>query len=101
MSLQTNLKQDVCTDATTLCVPTENLKASFMPPACTGQGLLGGLTNQTYTGVCLSKCLHFSFIQQLGIGQGNCDNIHLCAPCTNPLTGQPTGAPGCPNTPPS
>lgn len=34
--------------------------------------------------------------RQLGISQGSCDDLHDCAPCTNPLTGQPTGAPGCP-----
>ena len=93
MSLQANLDNDVCTNANSdLCVPTENLAPTFKPTACTGQGLIGG----AYTGVCLSKCLKFGFFQQLGISQGNCDNVHNCAPCTNPLTGQPTGAPGCP-----
>jgi hypothetical protein len=93
-TLQSNLDQDKCTDKTTLCVPTENLTTPFKPMACNGQGLIGG----AYTGVCLSKCLHFGFFQSLGIGQGNCDDKHLCAPCTNPLTGQPTGAPGCPTS---
>ncbi len=93
MSLQSNLDNDVCTNSSTdLCVPSENLDPSFKPTACTGQGLIGG----AYTGVCLSKCLKFGFIQQLGISQGSCDNVHNCAPCTNPLTGPPTGAPGCP-----
>jgi hypothetical protein len=95
-SLQSNLGADKCANATTdLCVPTENLSASFVPKSCTGQGLIGG----AYTGVCLSKCLQFGFIQSLGISQGSCDSVHDCAPCTNPLTGQATGAPGCPNTP--
>ncbi len=93
MSLQSNLGADVCTNTTAdLCVPSENLDPNFKPMACTGQGLIGG----AYTGVCLSKCLKFGFFQQLGISQGSCDNVHNCAPCTNPLTGQPTGAPGCP-----
>lgn len=93
MSLQSNLGTDSCANSQAdLCVPTENLAPDFKPPACTGQGLIGG----SYTGVCLSKCLQFGFIQQLGISQGSCDNLHDCAPCTNPLTGQPTGAPGCP-----
>jgi hypothetical protein len=94
MSLQANLDKDTCANtAADLCVPSENLDAAnFKPPACTGQGLIGG----AYTGVCLSKCLHFGFIQQLGISEGSCDNLHVCAPCKNPLTGQPTGAPGCP-----
>jgi len=95
MSLQSNLSTDTCTnDQTDLCVPSENLDPNFKPMACTGQGLIGG----QYTGVCLSKCLKFGFFQQLGISQGTCDDLHNCAPCTNPLTGQPTGAPGCPTT---
>ena len=97
MSLQSNLGADVCKSSSAdLCVPSENLDPNFKPLACTGQGLIGG----QYSGVCLSKCLKFGFIQSLGISQGSCDGLHDCAPCTNPLTGQPTGAPGCPNTPP-
>jgi hypothetical protein len=92
-TLQSNLGTDKCTNTNTdLCVPTENLDPNFKPMACTGSGLIGG----SYTGVCLSDCLDFGFIQSLGISQGSCDNLHKCAPCTNPLTGQPTGAPGCP-----
>ena len=94
-ALQSDLDNDKCDNKDTdLCVPDENLAATFKPPACTGQGLIGG----SYTGVCLSKCLDFGFIQSLGISQGSCDDLHDCAPCTNPLTGQPTGAPGCPST---
>jgi len=93
MSLQSDLGSDKCTNTQTdLCVPKENLDPSFKPTACTGSGLIGG----SYTGVCLSSCLDFGFIQSLGISQGSCDDLHKCAPCTNPLTGQPTGAPGCP-----
>lgn len=93
MSLQANLDTDVCTNqGSDLCVPTENLDPNFKPKACTGQGIIGG----QYSGVCLSKCLEFGFFQQLGISQGTCDDLHDCVPCTNPLTGQPTGAPGCP-----
>jgi hypothetical protein len=93
---QPNLGQDVCTDAATLCVPKEMTNQStFKPPTCTGQGLIGIFTG-SYTGVCLSKCLSYSFIQSLGISQGSCDAEHDCAPCTNPITKAPTGAPGCP-----
>jgi hypothetical protein len=92
---QGSLSQDACTDAASLCVPKEMTSPTFKPAACTGQGLLGIFTGP-YTGVCLSKCLHFSFIQKLGIGQGTCDDDHDCAPCKNPLDGTPTGAPGCP-----
>ncbi len=89
-SLQSNLDNDSCNDGD-LCVPTENLQASFTPPACSASGFLVG----DYTGVCLSNCLSFG-IEGIALARGNCDHDHTCAPCSNPLTGQPTGAPGCP-----
>jgi hypothetical protein len=89
---QSNLSQDSCQAQTDLCVPSEMLSiATFKPPACTATGFLVG----NYTGVCLSKCLSFG-LQGIALAQGTCDNIHTCAPCTNPLSGKPTGAPGCP-----
>jgi hypothetical protein len=89
---QKNLGQDSCAADAGLCVPSEMLDiATFMPPTCTGSGLLIG----SYTGVCLSNCLSFG-IQGIVLDQGSCDSIHTCAPCTNPITGQPSGAPGCP-----
>ena len=91
-ALQNNLKVDTCAKGAELCVPTENLAPGFKPAACTATPLFGG----TYSGVCLSNCLHFGFLESLGMDQGTCDNAHQCAPCVNPLSGQPTGAPGCP-----
>ena len=89
---QSNLGSDSCTSKTDLCVPSEMLDtAAFKPPTCTATGFLVG----SYTGVCLSKCLSFG-IQGIALAQGTCDDIHTCAPCTNPLSGKPTGAPGCP-----
>ncbi len=87
---QSNLSQDVCTNQGDLCVPKEMLDPNFKPPQCTGNGFLIG----QYDGVCLSNCLSFG-IQGIVLDQGTCDDTHTCAPCTNPLTGQPTGAPGC------
>lgn len=91
-SEQANLSVQECVKGASLCVPTEMLAMPFTPKACSATAFLTG----AYTGVCLSKCLSFGFIQSLGIAQGDCDDIHECAPCTNPLTQQPTGAPGCP-----
>ena len=90
-SEQSNLGQDSCSQDA-LCVPGEMLNiATFKPAACSATGFLVG----AYTGVCLSSCLSFG-IQGIALAQGSCDDIHTCAPCTNPLSGQPTGAPGCP-----
>jgi hypothetical protein len=88
---QSDLDQDECTDSNSLCVPTEMLAANFTPPVCTASGLLG-----EYTGVCLSNCVDLGFLDELAVSEGTCDDIHQCVPCSNPLTGDPTGAPGCP-----
>jgi hypothetical protein len=91
-SEQSNLDQDSCTAKTDLCVPSEMLNiATFKPTTCSASGFLVG----AYTGVCLSKCLSFG-IEGIALAQGNCDDVHTCAPCKNPLTGAATGAPGCP-----
>ena len=93
---QGNLDDDdgTCQKGAELCVPNEMLQPNFKGPACTGSTLLTG----NYEGVCLSDCLSFSFIQSLGISRGSCTKGFKCAPCTNPITGKATGAPGCPGT---
>lgn len=94
---QGNLDDDdgTCQEDTELCVPNEMLQPNFKGPACSGSTFLTG----SYTGVCLSDCLSFGFIESLGISRGDCTKGFKCAPCTNPLTGKATGAPGCPGTP--
>jgi hypothetical protein len=96
-SEQSNLNTDVCTQtpSATLCVPKEMIAPGYAPPTCTATSLLTFLGGG-YTGVCLSKCLNFGAGSGLAIAQGSCDDEHDCAPCTNPLTQAPTGAPGCP-----
>jgi hypothetical protein len=89
-SQQNDLDTDECANNKELCVPTEILEPGFAPPSCTADNFFVG----NYSGVCLSTCLDFG-LQNLGISQGSCDNIHECVPCVNPTNGQPTGAPGC------
>jgi hypothetical protein len=102
-SEQSNLSQDTCSQSTSLgtllCVPKVMTAPGYKGTPCTAEGLLGLLSGTTYTGVCLSNCLNFGFGSGLELAQGNCDSNYTCAPCTNPLTNAPTGAPGCPNTP--
>ncbi len=86
---QPDLDTDGCSPAGSLCVPTEMLAPTFQPPQCSGSTILG-----SYTGVCLSTCLNFGSATS-ELDQGNCDSTHLCIPCSNPETGDPTGAPGC------
>jgi hypothetical protein len=87
---QTNLDADTCAAGKAFCVPHEQL-VSTVPVKCTATASIG----KEYAGVCLSTCLKFDFLSSLGMATGTCDNLHVCAPCTNPITGQPTGAPGC------
>jgi hypothetical protein len=88
---QKQLATDTCTKGTDSCVPNDLLDPNFKPNPCSATNFLTG----DYTGVCLSTCLDFGFAG-IAIAQGNCDSTHTCAPCTNPLTGAATGAPGCP-----
>jgi hypothetical protein len=88
-SEQADLDEDGCSPQGSLCVPTEMIEPGFAPQPCSGSTILGG-----YTGVCLSTCLDFGSAAS-ELDQGNCDNVHVCVPCTNPESGDPTGAPGC------
>jgi hypothetical protein len=85
-----NLEQDSCMTAE-LCVPTQILNDGPFP-TCNANSIILG----SYTGVCLSDCLDFG-IQGIALARGNCAANNKCAPCVQ--NGQPTGAPGCPNTP--
>jgi hypothetical protein len=74
------------------CVPNEDLDPSFHAPACSGVNLF---TGDAYTGFCVSDCADLTLLGRLTLDQGTCSGHHTCVPCINPLTGSPTGAPGC------
>lgn len=85
------LSKKECTDNNDVCAPAEQFDPKYVPMKCRGSlPLLGG-----YDGVCISTCVPRDFLAQIGTSQGNCDSAHFCAPCKNPLNGDPTGAPGC------
>lgn len=71
-----------------MCVPNDFLDPSWIPQPCVGGGLLG-----EYEGVCLSDCLKLPF--KFALDRSPCTDGYVCAPCTNPLSGEPSGAPGC------
>jgi hypothetical protein len=93
-SQQSQLGMDSCPNNSNnyLCVAPRAfaVDAGYMPPSCTG--LLLGVT--PYTGVCLPDCLpSLSGTQGQLLSQGSCTQSgDKCAPCTDPLTGQSTGA---------
>jgi len=72
-----------------VCVPDRFLEASHRPPRCQATGGLG----LDYEGVCLPRCLDMPYEMFLGVG--GCEAAELCMPCTDRLSGRPTGAPGC------
>jgi hypothetical protein len=95
--LTSNLEQDDCEDIQQdafYCVPNDLLAyqtgSGPAPSACTANGFIIG----QYSGVCLSNCLSFG-LQGIALARGNCPSDYTCAPCVNPLSGEPTGAPGC------
>lgn len=75
-----------------VCAPNENLDPTFKPQLCNANSFLIG----SYTGVCVSKCVEFGFAG-LALSSGNCPSGNKCAPCIDPLSGKPSGAPGCNN----
>ena len=85
-----NLATKECKQGQEVCVPSETLAPNYVPPACKASGLIGD-----YDGVCISDCVPLDFLGDISTDQGNCAKGFFCAPCTNPLTGAPTGAPGC------
>ena len=72
-----------------MCVPRDFVDPTWIPQACTGSGALGG----SYEGVCLSSCLKLPF--EFTLDREPCQPGYVCAPCFRPLSGEPTGAPGC------
>jgi hypothetical protein len=84
-----NLNDDGC-DAGYLCLPDVFQDDDFKPSACSGEIPFG----PSYTGVCLPKCIDIT-LDDL-IWSGSCGSNDDCVPCKDPLSGEPTGAPGCP-----
>src|ERR1700722_989797 len=74
------------------CVPHPFVtNPEYMPPQCTAFNMTPG--------VCLSLCVPQVSQYKAILTQATCAATELCAPCTNPLTNQPSGA--CAFTPPT
>ena len=68
----------------TLCAPAELADATFTPKTCTS---VGGAE-----GRCLSTCVALVGDQAELLPRDDCAEGELCAPCTDPRTGELTGA---------
>lgn len=86
-----DLGQDNCAqnEGERVCVPSAFLEPNFSPMTCVDGSVLGD-----GPGVCLPACLPAvqGLLQDLTLDQEGCPSNHLCAPCDNPITGDPTGA---------
>lgn len=78
-----------CNKKTELCVPDDNIDINQKPVPCDADG---------DPGVCVSDCVDIGFFEGLLIDRGSCRADQQCIPCSHPITGKPTGAPGCTNT---
>ena len=72
-----------------MCVRNDFLDPSWIPQRCMGSSLLSG----DYEGVCLSDCLRLPF--EFTLDRTPCAEGYVCTPCVRPLSGEPSGAPGC------
>ncbi len=78
-----DLGRDSCTMAGALCVP-DSLSSGATPPSCRSLG--------DFEGRCLPECLPAVAAQRDRLPRSTCAAMHLCTPCTDPLTGVDTGA---------
>jgi hypothetical protein len=86
------LGEDECPeDEGLLCAPNVFLEeGGFTPPSCE-TGLIQVIFGEEFAeGACLPECL--PAVDNFLIGQDGCDEGFKCAPCLNPLTGEPSGA---------
>lgn len=86
---RSHLEAKECTGGN-LCAPKSLADKNAKPKTCKGNALTGA-----FTGVCLSNCLVFGFLEEVISDQGTCDPDERCVPCNKPIIGTPTGAPGC------
>lgn len=73
-----------------VCVPDVFLNGTFAPEPCEAVwvGILFG--SEFEPGACLPGCLEA--VDNFLLGQDGCPDDYKCAPCIDPLTGQPSGA---------
>lgn len=86
------LGEDVCpADQGLVCAPNVFLQPQGYTPAVCETGFIQFLFGEAYAeGRCLPECL--PDVDNFLIGQDGCEEGMKCAPCLNPLTGEPSGA---------
>ena len=73
-----------------VCAPTVFITdPNYVPPSCLTDSIIFGGD----PGACVPDCLIGGF-EGLLLGQSTCADGETCAPCTDPISGDPTGACG-------
>lgn len=85
--LRERLDSKGCSAGAELCAPSEDIGRTTKRPTCNGSMMLMG----SYKGACVSRCTSLG-LKGLFLDQATCDGDHVCAPCTDPLSGESTGA---------
>jgi hypothetical protein len=85
------LGQDVCPDGQDLvCAPTELIDGTFQAQECQAFWVSFLFGDDFEQGACLPACL--AAVDNFLLGQDDCPDNYKCAPCLDPLTGEPSGA---------
>ncbi len=85
------LGEDVCPeDQGLVCAPNVFLDGGFTPATCE-TGFIQVIFGSAYAeGRCLPDCL--PAVDNFLLGRDGCDQGYKCAPCLDPLSGEPSGA---------
>jgi hypothetical protein len=88
-------QENTCT-GTDLCAPTAKAQdASYKFPSCTVTGGSLALIGCQFQGDCSGACVPSCILSSMQAGQlirGTCGVGEVCAPCTDPTSGDPSGA---------
>ena len=83
------LGQDECPEEL-LCAPNVFIEGTFVPESCE-TGFISLIFGEEFApGACLPDCL--PAVDNFLIGQDGCIDGSVCAPCLDPLSGEPSGA---------
>jgi hypothetical protein len=90
---QQHLDGEGCSDPDSLCVPKVFVEdPNYQPEACVSRTLADLCVFGGSPGVCLPECLPALRDISWALCSGSCSSGWTCAPCEDPLSGEPTGA---------